>query len=110
MYTAFGSLADNQICGLDEDGSGTYTAEGINALCDTLKGNNTLTSLDLSGNFLCGLTTGEFTTGEFGELIGSVIGTYTTVGINALCDALKGNSTLTSLKYAQANSKLSLKR
>ena len=40
----------------------------------------------LADNVLCGVT-------SFG-------GTYTTVGINALCDALKGNNTITSLKYA----------
>ena len=40
-----GSLADNQICGIDNSGRGTYTAEGINALCEALKDNNTLTSL-----------------------------------------------------------------
>ena len=38
-----GSLADNQICGIDE--RGTYNAEGINALCEALKDNNTLTIL-----------------------------------------------------------------
>ena len=40
-----GSLADNCICGIDERGRGTYTAESINALCKALKGNNNLTSL-----------------------------------------------------------------
>ena len=44
-----GSLASNQIYGIsayvDVYGSGTYTAEGINALCEALKDNNTLTSL-----------------------------------------------------------------
>ena len=45
----------------------------------------------LAGNVLCGVTRGEY---------GVTNGTYTAEGINALCDALKGNSTLTSLKYA----------
>ena len=40
-----GSLADSRLCGVAEYGNGTYTAEGIDALCDALKGNNTLTSL-----------------------------------------------------------------
>ena len=31
------SLANNQICGLDEYGRGTYTAEGITKLCEALK-------------------------------------------------------------------------
>ena len=45
----------------------------------------------LANNALCGLTT---------DWQGKVVGKYTAEGINALCDALKGNSTLTSLKYA----------
>ena len=36
-----GSLANNQICGINWYGDGTYTAEGINALCEALKDNNT---------------------------------------------------------------------
>ena len=44
-----GSLANSALCGLyiDQYGvvHGTYTAEGINALCDALKGTTTLTSL-----------------------------------------------------------------
>ena len=32
------------LCGLYSDGSGTYTAEGINALCEGLKG-SAITSL-----------------------------------------------------------------
>jgi len=40
-----GSLADNALCGLNDNSGRTYTTEGINALCDTLKGNNTITSL-----------------------------------------------------------------
>ena len=39
------SLANNQLCGVDYLGRGTYTADGINALCEALKGNSTLTSL-----------------------------------------------------------------
>ena len=45
----------------------------------------------LANNALCGLTFDRF---------GKVAGSYTAEGINALCDALKGNNTLTSLKYA----------
>ena len=45
MRTAFGSLARNQICGVDQYGRGTYTAEGINELCEALKSATTLTSL-----------------------------------------------------------------
>ena len=38
------SLSKNQLCGLDEYGRGTYIAEGINALCEGLKG-SAVTSL-----------------------------------------------------------------
>ena len=38
------NLADNELCGVDSDGYGTYTAEGINALCEGLKG-SAITSL-----------------------------------------------------------------
>ena len=37
------SLSDNRLCGV-KFGRGTYTAEGINALCEGLKG-STVTSL-----------------------------------------------------------------
>ena len=39
------SLADNQLCGVDVLGRGTYTTVGMNALFEALKGNSTLTSL-----------------------------------------------------------------
>ena len=38
------SLDHNQLCGLDEDGNGTYTADGITKLCEALKG-SAVTSL-----------------------------------------------------------------
>jgi hypothetical protein len=37
-------LAFNQLCGVDDDGNGTYTAEGITKLCEALKG-SAVTSL-----------------------------------------------------------------
>ena len=39
------SLAYNQLCGLDDKGNGTYTAEGITKLCEGLKG-SAVTSLE----------------------------------------------------------------
>ena len=42
---SLGSLGYNELCGLDEDGYGTYTAEGITNLCEGLKG-STVTSLE----------------------------------------------------------------
>ena len=38
------SLSDNAICGRNKLGEGTYTAEGITALCEGLKG-SAVTSL-----------------------------------------------------------------
>ena len=38
------SLANNLLCGLNKYGRGTYTAEGITALCEGLKG-SAVTSL-----------------------------------------------------------------
>ena len=46
------NLSDNQLCGLDRHGRGTYTAEGIAAIADTLRVNGGLTALDLSYNGL----------------------------------------------------------
>ena len=39
-----GSLVENQLCGLDRNDRGTYTAEGITKLCEALKG-SAVTSL-----------------------------------------------------------------
>merc|ERR1712023_439032 len=44
------NLASNQLCGVDYDGRGTYTNEGITALADALGVNGSLTVLDISGN------------------------------------------------------------
>ena len=41
---ALGSLANNQLCGVNWQGKGTYTAEGIKKLCEGLKG-SAVTSL-----------------------------------------------------------------
>ena len=38
MPPFLGSLTENQLCGLDWRGRGTYTAEGITKLCEGLKG------------------------------------------------------------------------
>lgn len=42
---SLGSLAENMICGIHDLKGGTYTAEGITALCEGLKG-STITSLE----------------------------------------------------------------
>ena len=38
-------LSGNELCGLDEDGDGDYTAEGIIALAEALKVNGSLASV-----------------------------------------------------------------
>ena len=102
-------LANNTLCGIDRNGRGIYTAEGITALCEGLKG-SAVTSLtwaappcslphamslpaehfsfarSLAENRLCGVWT------EYGQQHG----TYTAEGITALCEGLKG-SAVTSL-------------
>ncbi len=79
-------LSNNQLCGIDHNDEGTYTAEGITAIADALRVNGGLTSLDLSGNSLCGVTYG--------------VGTYTAEGITAIADALRVNGALTSLNLS----------
>jgi hypothetical protein len=78
------NLSSNQLCGLDDRGTGTYTAEGITAIADAMRVNGALTSLNLRDNQLCGLD-------EIGR------GTYTAEGITAIADALRVNGALTAL-------------
>ena len=42
---SLGSLAGNQLCGIDWRGDGTYTTEAITKLCEGLKG-SAVTSLE----------------------------------------------------------------
>ena len=39
------NLGDNQLCGLDRYGRGTYTADGITAIADALRVNGSLTKI-----------------------------------------------------------------
>ena len=39
------SLRSNELCGIDDQGRGTYTTEGITKLCEGLKG-SAVTSLE----------------------------------------------------------------
>jgi hypothetical protein len=82
------NLSDNQLCGLDHHGSGTYTAEGITAIADALRVNGGLTSIDLSGNQLCGIW--KDWRGQHG--------TYTAEGITAIADAMRVNGALTKIE------------
>jgi hypothetical protein len=38
-------LSNNQVCGFDHNGEGTYTAEGITAIADALRVNGALTEV-----------------------------------------------------------------
>ena len=78
------NLGNNQLCGLDQYGDGTYTAKGITAIADALCVSGSLTSLNLGNNQLCGLD-------QYGD------GTYTAKGITAIADALCVSGSLTSL-------------
>ena len=46
------NLSDNQLCGLDARGDGTYNAEGITAIADALCANASITRLDVRANLL----------------------------------------------------------
>jgi hypothetical protein len=45
-------LSGNHLCGINEYGQGTYTAEGITAIADALRVNGALTVANLLGNQL----------------------------------------------------------
>ena len=44
-------LSENQLCGVNRYLGGTYDATGIKAIADALRLNNSLTALDLRGNY-----------------------------------------------------------
>jgi hypothetical protein len=45
------SLDDNALCGVNEYGDGTYTAEGIIKIAEALKINTSITSIRQAGSF-----------------------------------------------------------
>ena len=45
MLTSQLNLSNNQLCGLDQYGRGTYTTEGITAIADALKVTASVTSV-----------------------------------------------------------------
>ena len=73
------NLYQNKLCGLDNDGRGTYTADGITAIADALRVNGSLTSLDVSKNRLGA------------------------EGAAALAPALAANGSLTSINLSENN-------
>ena len=46
------NLSNNELCGINYRGQGTYTAEGITAIAEALKVTGSLTALDVGGNDL----------------------------------------------------------
>ena len=82
-------LSYNELCGLDRNGSGTYTADGITAIADALRVNGGLTSIDLSGNKIHGIWYDDAWGGR---------GTYTAEGATAFADVLRVNGAL-RVKY-----------
>jgi Ran GTPase-activating protein (RanGAP) involved in mRNA processing and transport len=67
------NLSGNALCGLDWQGKGIYTAEGITAIADALRVNGSLTKLSLAQNKL------------------------EEEGTKAICEALEQNTTLKEL-------------
>ena len=97
---SLGSLAFNQLCGVDSNGSGTYTAEGITKLCEGLKG-SAVTSLKCAAapqsSFSCQRPFTLLNThllSRTRSLRGNDLGPE---GAVALAKGLTGNSTLQSL-------------
>ena len=53
VFTSQLDLSVNALCGINHyTGAGTYTAEGIKAIADALKGNASMTWLDVKYNSL----------------------------------------------------------
>ena len=78
-FTSQLDLSGNTLCGINPNtGEGTYTAEGIKAIADALKGNASMTSLNLSENNLT--DSGRDMT-----------------GITAISEALKVTASMTSV-------------
>jgi hypothetical protein len=61
-------LSVNELCGLDRDGDGTYTAEGITAIADALRVNGGLTRVDVRHNNITGDGAAQLTAAVLGNL------------------------------------------
>ena len=46
------NLSENALCGIDRYGDGTYTADGIKAIAESISVSPSITSIDLSANRL----------------------------------------------------------
>jgi len=86
------NLDNNQLCGVAQNGRGTFTLVAISAICDALTKSN-IQSISLDNNQLCGVD-------EYGG------GKFTLDAINAICDALtKSNIQSISIKDNRLNQK-----
>ena len=84
-------LSSNKLCGVNDDGDGNYTAEGIIALADALKVTASLTTLVLDDNLLCGV----YSDGSGGP--------FNADGLIAISAALKQNTSLKTFSLAKNN-------
>ena len=98
---SLGSLAENKLCGLDWQGQGTYTADGITKLCEGLKG-SAVTSLECAAAQECSLSCQRPLTPLSSHLRSRARSLRQNdlgpEGGAALAEGLKGNSTLRSLE------------
>jgi hypothetical protein len=62
------NLSDNQLCGLDMWGNGTYNAEGITAIADALRVNGALTRVDVRCNSIAGDGAAQLSAAVLGNL------------------------------------------
>ena len=89
-------MGENQLCGLDYEGNGTYTTEGITKLCEGLKG-SAVTSLKCAATRVRFRLSAPIDTpyhqphSSARSLGGNRLGPK---GAAALAEVLKGNSTL----------------
>ena len=100
-------LRSTQICGLNDYGRGTYTADGVNAIAEALRVSGSLTSLSLYGNQIGAeggvaiakaLSVNSSLTSP--NLFLNGIGTE---GGMAIVEALKFNNSLTSIDIGNNN-------
>ena len=97
---ALGSLAENELCGVDRHGRGTYTAAGITKLCEGLKG-SVVTSLKCAAARAFAFVSAPIDTPQHRPR--SHARSFSRNGLGpgggaALAEGLKGNTTLQSLE------------
>ena len=78
-------------------GNNGVSPVGANAVAAMVAVTGSLTSIDLSGNQMCGVWTDDY-----GHTLRTAIhGTYTAEGITAIADALRVNGSLTSINLSE---------